>query len=306
MNGFTLGVDIGGTKISTSVVDRSGSLVSPVMTVETPASAGASTILDAAFGLIERGRATHPGIHAVGVGSAGVFDARGVVVSSTDLLSGWIGTDVSGILSARSALPVVTVNDVHAAAVGEHAIGAASGCDTALVVAVGTGVGGAIIMNGAVSYGRAGVAGSVGHVTIASENHRRCSCGEVDHVEPHASGIGMELSYFENTGRTLSLRDIAALARGGDAIARETIRSGASLLAGAIASAVNLIDPEIVVVGGGVAQIGDLYLDAVSRRVATLALGGAATVPVVAAKLGSSSALIGAGLLAHRIAANSV
>lgn len=302
MTELAIGVDIGGTKIAVGVVDQGGNRVDSTLTASTPAMEDANAILGEVTRLVAVARALHPSIVGIGVGSAGVFDTDGVVSSATELLAGWTGTPVSARIAKATGLQVVTVNDVHAIAVGESHAGAASGVDSALIVAVGTGVGGAYLQNGELVRGRTGIAGSIGHTVGAGPEIRRCSCGQTDHVEPHASGPGIELTYRQMSGRQASLRDIAAAARNGDRAAMASIRLGAASMGGAIASAINLLDPALVVVGGGVAQVGDSYFDALRESVASHTLAAAARIDIVPAALGTDAAIIGGGILAHRAA----
>lgn len=302
MTELAIGVDIGGTKIAVGVVDQAGNRVGNRLTASTPAMDGADAILGEVTRLVEVARALHPSVVGIGIGSAGVFDSDGVVSSATDLLAGWTGTPVSARIAKSTGLPVLTVNDVHAIAVGESWVGAASGVESVLVVAVGTGVGGAYLQNGELVRGRTGIAGSIGHTVGTGFEIRRCSCGQTDHVEPHASGPGIELTHRQITGRQATLPDIAAAARKGDRAAIESIRQGAASMGGAIANAVNLLDPALVVVGGGVAQVGDGYFDALRESVAFHTLTAAARVEIVSAALGTDAAIIGGGMLAQRTA----
>jgi glucokinase len=300
MTAVAIGVDIGGTKIAVGAVDDNGTLIGDVLTTRTPAADGPDAILGEVLRLVQTVVLEHPDAGAVGVGSAGVFDRDGVVVGATDILPGWVGTRVSEWIASATSLPAVTINDVHAVAIAEHTVGAAAGAVGVLVVAVGTGIGGALIQNRALVPGRVGIAGSIGHSTTSISRQRRCSCGQLDHVEPHASGPGIELTYAETGSRSGTLRDIAALAAAGDAGAIDAIRSGGTTLGAAIASAVNLLDPDLVVVGGGVADIGGIYFDALRAEFSARALGAAAETPIVPAHLGSRAAVVGAGLLALR------
>jgi glucokinase len=302
MTALTVGVDIGGTKIAVGAVDGNGHPVGDTLTASTPAKDGADAILGEVSRLIGVVRALHPTIVGIGIGSAGVFDQEGVVSSATDILSGWMGTPVGARVADATGLPVVTVNDVNAIAVGEHFVGAAVGFENVLVVAVGTGVGGAFLQNGALVRGRAGVAGSIGHTVSSAAERRRCSCGQPDHVEPHASGPGIELTYYQASGQKASLREISAAADNGDHAATDAIRLGATSMGAAIASAINMLDPELVLVGGGVAQVGDVYFDALRASVASRALAPVAEIDILPAALGTRAAIIGAGMLAHRLA----
>lgn len=185
-----LGVDVGGTKTAAAVVDACGRvLLSSV--VATPARLGGAAVLEAAGAgaalTLERARAEGLRPEACGAGVAGVIGPDGVVTSATEALPGWAGVDVRSGLAAATGLPVRVVNDVHALALGEARFGAAADARSVLVVAVGTGVGGAFVHDRRLVAGRSGTAGSIGHTPVAGREGRRCPCGAEDHLEAYAS-----------------------------------------------------------------------------------------------------------------------
>ncbi|MFF1879602.1 ROK family protein [Leifsonia sp. NPDC058230] len=297
----TVGIDIGGTKIAAAVVDRRGRL-SHRSEVSTPASEGPDAILDAAAELASRVAAA-AGIrpNRFGVGSAGAFDERGRVVHATDHLTGWAGTDAAAGLERRLDAHAIVVNDVHAAALGELWSGGAADLHRFLFVAVGTGIGGAAVTGSRVVRGASGMAGSVGHVRIVSPRRRVCSCGGIDHVEAFASGPGIERTYLEFTGRSRGLRDIARLGRDGDVVAAEVIRRAAEELGESLAAAVTLFDAGVVVLGGGVSGVGELFTAPLASRLRAELPSPFSTVAVRPAILGGDAALLGAGGLALRV-----
>lgn len=299
----TVGIDIGGTKISAAVVDRGGKITGRAE-VPTPASEGPEAILDRASELAVR-VASSAGItpEHYGVGSAGAFDERGRVMHATDHLAHWAGTDVSRGFERRLGAPVVVVNDVHAAALGERWSDGAAELDRFLFVAVGTGIAGAVVAGGRVLRGASGLGGSIGHVRIPSDRRRVCSCGGVDHIEAFASGPGIERSYLEFTGEPRSLREVARLAGAGDIVSAAVIRMAAEELGDSLAAAVTVFDPGVVVLGGGVADIGELFLSPLSARLAAALRTPFADVVVRRADYGSDAALLGAGGLALRLQA---
>ena len=299
--GPVVGVDIGGTKTAAAVVGIDGT---PAHRVEapTPARAGAEAVLDTAARLVaeaaaQAGAAAGPA--AVGVGSAGAFDDHGVVVHATDHLAGWLGTDVARGLRVRLGVPVAVENDVHAAALGEHWAGGAP--ERVLFVAIGTGLGGAVVSDGLVLRGASGMAGSVGHVRIPTLQHRVCSCGGADHLEAFASGPGIERSYAEVAGGRLGLREIARLAAAGDAVAARVIREAAELVGESLAAAVVTTDPGLVLIGGGVSGLGTALTAPLSERLHADLRPPFAGVRVELARTGADAALLGAGRLGHEL-----
>ncbi|MFH6691348.1 ROK family protein, partial [Cellulosimicrobium funkei] len=176
-------------------------------------------------------------LRAIGVGTAGVVDVgRGVIVSATDTLPGWPGTDVAGGLRRRLAdlaadadLPVSVENDVDAHAAGEVWRGAAAGARSALLVAVGTGVGGAVVLDGRPLRGAHHVAGELGHVPVPGAELLRCPCGRTGHLEAIGAGPAVHRRYLALGGDATSpdTRDVVARADAGDELAVSVVRDAA-------------------------------------------------------------------------------
>ncbi|MEU8337604.1 ROK family protein [Micromonospora tulbaghiae] len=296
-------LDIGGTKTTAALVTAGGEVVGR-HTAPTPGRSGAAAVLDTAAGLVEKLRADAPGaVRALGVGSAGVIDsASGLVLSSTDVLTGWTGTDLRGDLSRRLGVPVTVINDVHAHALGEARHGAAAGYDTVLYVAVGTGVGASFVLGDAVLAGAHSAAGHAGHQPSPYAGTLACTCGGRGHLEAIAAGPALAAEYVRRTGRPVAdLRAVAALAAGGDETAREVVRLGGAAVGSAVGGLVNVLDPAAVVVGGGVTGLGEPWWRALRDAVPAETLPGLAGVPVLASTLGPDAPLLGAASLAWKV-----
>ena len=303
-----IGVDLGGTKTAAGIVDAAGTLHA-AYSRPTPATAGAAAILATAVGLIASllAQARDAGLEpvAVGIGAAGVIDARdGSVVSATDSLTGWAGTPLAAYLAAQSGLPAFAVNDVHAHNLGEHWLGASAGAASSLLVAVGTGVGGSLIVAGEPQLGARAVAGHVGHIAspYAYDDAGRalpCSCGRAGHVEAVASGPAiLDLYRRLSGGDAVSARDVASRAAAGEPSALRAFSLGAAAAGQAVGGLANVLDPAMVVIGGGVTAAGDLWwgpFEAALRAELMDPLAGLAVVPAV---LGSNAAVVGAAKLA--------
>lgn len=290
-----LGIDIGGTKILAGLVAETGAVLVERQ-VPTPAGGGADAVLaavEAAAGAVLSQSDRKP--VACGVGTAGVVDATGTIVSATDLIADWVGARIADRLNGSLGLAISVLNDVHAHGVGEARIGAAAGRSSALIVAVGTGIGGAVMRDGTAVHGASGIAGSIGHTISPLRRGAVCSCGAIDHVEAHASGPAIEAEYARRSGRRLGLRAIAGL---DEANAHEVVREAGEALGAAIGSAVNLLDPELVVVGGGVAHLGDPLFAAMRAGFRAQAMQLAQGVAIVPARLGAQSCMVGAALAA--------
>lgn len=304
---YVVGVDLGGTKTAAGVVAEDGSVL---LTEQIPTlnRDGGEAILDATAtliaSLIERAAALGAIVEAVGVGSAGVINAaEGTVISATDAILGWSGTAITAGLTARLGLPSAVVNDVHAHALGEAWYGAGKGANTALMVAFGTGVGGSFVINGQPVLGAHFVGGHVGHFASPLAVYRGaplpCSCGHEGHVEAIASGPAIHAAYLRNGG-SASLPDTRAVfdsARAGDDLALSVIAIAAAAAGQAVGGLINILDPAVVVVSGGLADGGDLWWDAMEAALRAELLTPLTAVPVVRASLGNTAAIVGAASL---------
>lgn len=267
MTELVLAVDIGGTKIAAALVDGDGGVHDRV-SAPTPGAAGPAAIVCTIVALADELHARQVAtLCGVGVATAGVVDATaGTIVSSTDTLTDWAGTRLRDLV--REALgerlvtsaPIAVLNDADAAALGEYHHGAARGVTSALTVAVGTGVGGGLVLDGRIRPGARHSAGEIAHMPTPGAEHLRCPCGRIGHLEAIGGGVGLHRHFVSLGGdpRALDARDVAARA-GDDALARQAIADSAAAVGRAIAGAVTVVDPDVVVVTGGVARIGPLW-----------------------------------------------
>jgi glucokinase len=298
-----LGLDLGGTKIAGAIVDAEGA-ISSRQTVATPAQAGPGAVLEATAMLVaslqNEAERQNLAIGAVGIGAAGIIDSsRGVVVSATDAIRGWAGTPLTAELTERTGLPSTAINDVHAHALGESWLGAGANADTVLFIGMGTGVGGGYVVRGECLQGATHTAGHVGHFgsPYALENGLPlpCSCGGAGHVEAIASGPAIHAT-FRRLGGELATdtRGVYRLAAAGDTLAAVAVERGAAAAGHAIGGLVNILDPHIVVIGGGLAFAGPLWWDAMETSARQELLPPVANVPIVSAQLGGTAAIQGA------------
>lgn len=297
-------LDIGGTKMASAVVDSTGRVLARAR-VATPAAAGAAAVLAAAGEVVRTVTHDH-GVAALGVGSAGVIDPdTGVVLGATDALPGWAGTDIRGTLATMLGVPVAARNDVHAHALGEAMYGAGAGHTSLLHVAVGTGVGAAYVhtgLPGKVLSGAHAAAGHAGHLPSREAGDLPCPCGGRGHLEAVAAGPALAREHTRRTGvEVVDLREVAALAAGGDPDAGAVIELGGRAVGAAVGGLVNLLDPDVVVVGGGVAGLGDRWWGPLRAAVAREVLPSLRGVPVLASGLGDDAAVLGAAALAHEL-----
>lgn len=309
---YAIGVDLGGTKTAAGVVGSDGSML---LTEEIPTlnRDGGDAILDATTELVLRlGERLEQrcglGISAVGVGAAGVIDvASGVVVSSTDAIADWTGTAVTAGLTSRTGLKSSTINDVHAHAIGEAWRGAGRGAGSVLLAAIGTGVGGSLVTAGVPLLGAHSVAGHIGHMASPYAAGLPCSCGRTGHVEAIASGPALR-EHFLRLGGDPSIADarqVCALASEARAAGRASPDTAGKAAADAVTTAAraagqalgglaNVLDPEVIVVSGGLAGAGAVWWDPMVTAARAEMMDPLIDVPIVAAGLGNTAAIIGA------------
>lgn len=290
-----LGVDIGGTNARAAVVEAAtGRIVAARKAALRDRSPAAVTALVAKLvGAVAQGRALEA--TPVGVGFAGMLRG-GVVVNAPNL--GWREVDFGGLLSAALGRPVRLVNDLAAAAWGEHACGAAKGADDTFTVFVGTGVGSAIISHGALVKGATGVAGELGHIKVVAEHGRRCGCGQLGCLEAYMGGANLG-AWMKEAGLEGQPTDLERLAAQGEPEARRLYDFAVGHLALAIANQVTVLNPGVVVLGGGVLGhcpgMVQRVKDGITQRTSGPAQLGLRVVP---ATLGDDSGIVGAALLA--------
>ncbi|MFF2777449.1 ROK family protein [Streptomyces sp. NPDC058052] len=290
------GIDIGGTKTAAGLVDASGT-VHARHTLPTPAADGPAAVVAAAVRAV---RELSGPVTAVGVGSAGVVDPRsGRIVSATDALPGWAGTELRRDLERALGVPVAVDNDVHAHALGEAWLGAAAGHRHVLLVAAGTGIGGSLLIDGRVHHGARSAAGHAGHVPVPSAAGIPCTCGGSGHVEAVASGPALLAAYATSASAPVSsLAEVSARAAGGEEAARRVLAGGARALGEALGGIVNMTAPELVLVGGGVSNCGPEWWEPLREAFAAELLPPLKDVELRRGALGADAAVLGAARLA--------
>jgi glucokinase len=292
------GIDIGGTKIAAVLAGADGTVYAR-RTVEAPAARGGDAMADAAASLVDdMVRASRATVVAAGVGAAGVVDHEaGVIRTASEMFRDWAGYPLADALTDRLALPVRVENDVNAFLLGETVWGAARASDV-LGVMLGTGVGGAIVLDGVLRHGPHGAAGEIGHTP--GYGSRRCTCGQSGHLETVASGTSLARRYSENTGRRVaSAREVADRARSGDAEAEAVFNAAGRALALACAGAAGLLDLSTAVIGGGVTRAWDLLEPAIAETLVTDAPISGVPLRIVRGTLGGDAVALGAASAAR-------
>ncbi|MEY4735416.1 MAG: hypothetical protein RL428_751 [Actinomycetota bacterium] len=310
----TIGIDVGGTKVLGGVVTEAGEVLKTSRR-DTPREGG--SVLTQTIADVARELAAEFDISAVGLSAAGFVSSDRKTMLATPNIAGWNGVQLDAELTSLINLPVVLENDANAAAWGERTFGAGKGKQNMLMVTVGTGVGGGIIVNGQLLRGAFGVAAEIGHLRVLPEGHL-CGCGARGCFEQYASGNALLrhareaiaaspdlarnlLARGDGTLEGLTGRAITEAAREGDQVAISAFNTTAQWLGAGIASLAVILDPECVVIGGGVVDAGEILL-APTRAAMERYMPFAGKHPypeIIPATLGNEAGLVGAANLAR-------
>ena len=311
---YTIGIDVGGTKVLGGVVDENGRVVASAKR-DTPRQGGrvlTQTIADIARELMSKND-----ISSVGVCAAGFVSSDRKTMLATPNIADWNGVDLDRELTGLIGIPVIIENDANAAAWGEAKFGAGRNQEHILMLTVGTGIGGGIVMNGSLYRGAFGIAAEFGHMRVVPEGHL-CGCGGRGCFEQYASGTALLrhareavnanpeiarnlLSRGDGTVAGLTGSIIMEAARDGDSVALAAFTTTGQWLGAGIATLTVLLDPSCVVIGGGVIEAGEILLaptrEALER---TMPFAGRHPNPqIVAAELGDEAGLVGVSDLAR-------
>lgn len=242
-------------------------------------------------------RAKFP-VEKVGISSCGLINrAMGRIVYSNNIR--WENKNLVGDVHKRVGLPVKIANDAKCAALAEAVMGAGKDYSRVCMITLGTGVGGCFIRDKHLEEGNAyaDADGILGHITV-EKNGRPCTCGRRGCLEAYASASAIMKTYQEKTGRALSAQEVFQRARAGEPSASETVRLFRDYLADGLVSLVNVLRPEVIVLGGGVAGSGEDFIPHLQEAVNTLSYGGSILpVKIMVAELGNQAGMIGAALL---------
>jgi glucokinase len=313
-----LAIDLGGTKIMAALISHQGQVMAKeyhlTLAGEGPQSV-INRILSAIGHLLRVGNIDLSQLHSISIAAAGAIDFNRGLVTSSPNLPGWHNVPLGDMVNRKYKVKTFLINDASAGALGEHHFGAGRGVNSLVYLTVGTGIGGGIIINGKLYLGQSGSAGEIGHMTI-DVNGPTCSCGNIGCWEMLASGtaIAREAIKRISQGEGSSLSQIAGgkienitaekvgvAARGGDGLALEVISKAATYLGVGMVNLVNIFNPEMIIVGGGVAQMGDLLLEPARRVVTERAFQlSAQAVRIVLAQLGDNAGVLGAAIFAQQ------
>lgn len=285
---YYLGVDLGGTKIRIALA-RTGSEVFAARTFSTEAKDGAAAVLhrlkQEVDKMLEEERCPLKNVAGLGICAAGFYDRNRELMVSSPNLPGWDELPIKSKLENTFGLPVIVENDASAAAYGEYCFGAGRAKNNLLLLTLGTGIGGGLVLEGSLYHGSSGFAGEIGHIPL-QPGGPVCSCGRKGCLEAFASGTalardGRELLNSDtptllreliDPGSELRAEHIFAAARKGDRPAAQLIEAAAFYLGRALAIATAILNPDIIVLSGGMAANGDLLLEPLRRHFFAAAL----------------------------------
>lgn len=311
-----LAIDLGGTKIVTAIISEKGEMLARKYCL-TLADEGPerviSRILSAGEHLFNVGDISPSQLSGIGIAAAGAIDVEKGIITLSPNLPGWHNIPLRGIVEEKYKVDTFLINDASAAALGEHRFGAGRGTKNLIYITVSTGIGGGIIINGKLYFGSSGGAGEIGHMTI-DVNGPRCNCGNTGCLETLASGTAIAKEAIRRISRgeksslikmvagkieNITAEEVSLAAQDGDSLALEVIAKAASYLGTGMVNLVNIFNPEMIVIGGGVAKIGDLLFEPVRQAVKERAFPLLSqAVRIVPAELGDDAGLFGAAIFA--------
>ena len=309
MKEYAFGIDLGGTTAKVGLFTTAGDLLEK-WEVPTDSSEKGIRILPnlaaAILGKMEEKGLTPDQVEGVGIGVPGPVQKSSVVPIVCANLGGWGQQDVAANLSALlKGLKVLVGNDANVAALGEIWMGAAKGCRSAVMVTLGTGVGGGVIVDGKVVEGAHGAGGEIGHITVNRHETAVCGCGKRGCLEQYSSATGvvrcMKLLLEENPntpcilrGTDFAAKDVFDAARAGDPLAAKEVDQMTDLLGLALASIASTTDPEVFLVGGGVSRAGDVLFQPLAAHYKEYAFKSCREIPIKQASLGNDAGIYGA------------
>jgi glucokinase len=308
MTDLIVAIDLGGTQIRAALARTDGTILARSKTLTAPEEgrdAVIERIVQAAQAVMAHSTQRPRG---VGVGSPGPLDPwTGVVLGAPNL--GWYNVPLKDLLEKRLGLPVIVGNDCNAAALGERRFGAGKECDDLVYMTVSTGIGGGIISAGKLLLGTHGFGGEIGHVTVEA-NGLKCKCGNIGCLEAYAAGPAIAREAQERLQKGESslipslvnadLEQVTAAvvgraAQAGDALAQSVIERAAFYIGVGLVGLVHMVEPQLILIGGGVANTGDILFDTIRRTVQERAMSCMAEgLRIEPASLGDDVGLMGA------------
>ena len=311
-----IGIDVGGTNVKIALVDDNGKIIYS-NSVPTYAKMGyeytVNNIKQAIRDLMKETNTTTSDIEGIGFDFPGQVDCKTGVVKLAPNIPGWVNVPIARMIEDEFHIPTRIDNDVRCAALGELKFGAGRGCENFICITVGTGIGSGIVINGKVVRGATNAAGELGHIKLQMNGGPICGCGDTGCLEAFASGpaiVAMAQDYIKG-GKSTKFREMAAAEGGeitpymvakaaeeGDPVAKRIFEIVGEYIGIGLTSVINLLNPERVIIGGGVAESGELLLAPIRKTIKERAMVVAGNaVEIVPAQLGNSAGVIGASML---------
>jgi glucokinase len=315
-----LAIDLGGSKIVTALVSPEGEIIAREY-VLTLAEEGAEAIVHRIQATIDSvlSKANMPlsSLSTIVIAAAGAINSEEGIVTDSPNLPGWHNIPLREMVKKETGLETFLINDASAAALGEHCFGAGRGINNLIYITVSTGIGGGIIIDGKLYTGASGSAGEIGHMTI-DINGTHCNCGNIGCLELLASGKAVAraaqkaiaegtktiiLEIAEGEPQNITAQTVSAAAHKGDELASAIISKAATYLGVGMVNLVNIFNPEMIIIGGGLSKTGDMLLDTARKVVAERAFYlPAQQVRIVPSQLGDNAAVLGAAALVQGLA----
>ncbi len=308
MNQVVIGVDLGGTNMRTALLSPDG-LILDRHKVSTRAAEGWKQVVARLVENIVRYQKIAIGkgltVAAAGVGAPGVIQMDSGIVVKSPNFPDWNNLPLKEVLEKALNVPVFIENDANAAALGERWLGAGRDINSMILLTLGTGVGGGIVLNKQIWQGADGMAGEIGHMTLIPDG-RQCGCGNTGCLEMYASARGIVQSYREAVNSSgiamvaeLSSEQIYQAARDGETVACKVMKDMGRMLGIGIASLINIFNPQMIVLGGGVKDAWQLFINATQEEVMRRAFKvPAERTKIVPSLLGDDAGMVGAAAVA--------
>ena len=307
-----IGIDVGGTNVKIALVSDKGKIIYS-NSIPTRAEMGyeytINSMKDAVRDLLKETKMKASDIEGMGFGFPGQIDCQKGIVRLAPNIPGWVNVPIAEIMEKEFGIPTRVDNDVRTATLGELNYGAGVGCENLVCITVGTGIGSGLVVNGKLVRGANNAAGEIGHIKLNMQGGPLCGCGDRGCLEAYASGpsiVAMAEEYIRG-GKSTKYRElanpditpyiVAVAAKEGDPVARQIFRIMGEYIGMGLTSVVNLLNPEKIIIGGGVADAGDILLDPIRETIAKRAMTIQKEVEVVPAQLGNTAGMIGASLL---------
>lgn len=306
MKTYCFGIDVGGTSVKCGLFHTDGTLVEKWEIPTRTENNGQNILPDVAETInakLAEKNIDKADVEGVGIGIPGPINSRGEAACAVNLY--WGFTPVAQILGDLTGLKAQAGNDANVAALGETWKGAAAGAQNIIMITLGTGVGGGIIINGKILAGSHGAGGEIGHALVVRGEEEKCNCGNHGCLEQYASATGivrvagrvLAASEDDSTLRELqniTAKDVLDAFKAGDAVAVRIMEYVGDLLGGAIAGFTTVVDPEAIVIGGGVSKAGQPLIDCIEKYYQRYAFSSCKETPIVLATLGNDAGIYGA------------